>query len=409
MSEPDQSYKRALAGESGLLVLKGSGSRILDEDGKEYIDYFLSDGTVILGYSHPETLDAIRSAMEAGIALAGPLRAEVELADLLQEAAGEGCSARLVNSGTEAVINAILLSRMFTGREGVLLIGGGTHGHMGSFFESGSLQTPPRRDPRGGARDSRPPVLKVPFNEITELQEIVEAYEDSFACILMEPILTRDGLILPGEGYLETVKDVAGEYGILLIFDEVYTGFRVVYGGASGFYDVSPDLTCFGPTLGGGLPIGAFCGRREIMELLCPSGPVFQAGNPAGRTLACIAGIRTLRALREAGSYGRLEEATGRLVGGLRRAASETGSGLTVSSVGSMVGLCFGHPGEPPRAGERRRCDAMRYGRFFHGMLDRGIFLPPFYGATSFLSLAHTREEIDRTVHAAREVLAAIA
>ena len=297
-----------------LFLKKGRGSTVQDMDNKEYIDYFLCDGAVILGHGHPAVEDAVRLALEEGVTLGGPLRAESQLADLLQKALGnrDDVTIRFTNSGTEAVLNAVMLSRIFTGREGVILIGGNSHGHASLLCDSRSpVPLSPECESRGNA--GKDYVEKIPFNEVAVLQELVETRENDFGCILMEPIQSRSGLVLPDEGYLETVREISQEYEILLIFDEVYTGFRAAHGGAFRLFDVFPDFMCFGPIIAGGLPLGALCGKKLVLDLLFPTGPLFQAGNLSSRSISYQAGLRTLEILNDAGSYSTLEDRTAAL------------------------------------------------------------------------------------------------
>jgi glutamate-1-semialdehyde 2,1-aminomutase len=260
----------------------------------------------------------------------------------------------------------------------------------------------PECESRGNA--GKDYVEKIPFNEVAVLQELVETRENDFGCILMEPIQSRSGLVLPDEGYLETVREISQEYEILLIFDEVYTGFRAAHGGAFRLFDVFPDFMCFGPIIAGGLPLGALCGKKLVLDLLFPTGPLFQAGNLSSRSISYQAGLRTLEILNDAGSYSTLEDRTAALASELKLAAKRSGVHARVSHLGSMIGFTFGDQNTSD-SGVLLETHRVRYSRFFQGMLEKGVYLPPLYGQTFFLSLSHTKSDLEKTAQAALEVL----
>ena len=389
----------AVGGEP-LYVVRGEGSRIFDEEGREYIDYVCAWGPLILGHAAPAVVGAVAEAAAEGTGFGAPTRKELELAELVAERIHGVEQLRLVNSGTEATMSAIRLARGYTGRNKVLKFDGCYHGHVdallaraGSGVASFSLP-----DSAGVPERFTGETLIAGFNDVESVRRVIEENREDLAAVIVEPVCGNMGVIPPEPGFLEALRELTGNCGALLIFDEVITGFRVGPGGAQGRYGVTPDLTCLGKVLGGGLPVGAFGGRRDVMSCLAPLGPVYQAGTLSGNPVTVTAGLATLKALARPGLYAELEEKGRKLEEGLRGAL---GGGVrgTVNRVGSMLTLFLG----PDRVGspdDARACDRDRFARLFHGMLERGIYLPPSQFEAWFVSLAHGDEDIATTVSA---------
>ena len=389
----------AVGGEP-VFVGRGAGSRIFDEDGRGYIDYVCAWGPLILGHAPPAVVDAVVSAVPEGMGFGAPTRKELELAELVSERIAGIEQLRLVNSGTEATMSAIRLSRGYTGRNKVLKFDGCYHGHVdallakaGSGVASFSLP-----DSAGIPESFTGQTLIAGFNDVASVRSVIQENHQDLAAVIVEPVCGNMGVIPPEPGFLEALRELTRQYGVVLIFDEVITGFRVARGGAQERYGVTPDLTCLGKILGGGLPVGAFGGRRDIMSCLAPVGPVYQAGTLSGNPVTVTAGLATLRALEAPGVYRELEEKGRKLEEGLKGVLGRGVQG-TVNRVGSMLTLFLGldRVTEPDHA---RACDRDRFARFFHGMLARGIYLPPSPFEALFLSLAHSDEDIAATVTA---------
>ena len=389
----------AVGGEP-VFVGRGAGSRIFDEDGRGYIDYVCAWGPLILGHAPAAVVDAVVSAVPEGMGFGAPTRKELELAELVSERIAGIEQLRLVNSGTEATMSAIRLSRGYTGRNKVLKFDGCYHGHVdallakaGSGVASFSLP-----DSAGVPESFTGQTLIAGFNDVASVRSVIQENHQDLAAVIVEPVCGNMGVIPPEPGFLEALRELTRQYGVVLIFDEVITGFRVAPGGAQERYGVTPDLTCLGKILGGGLPVGAFGGRRDIMSCLAPVGPVYQAGTLSGNPVTVTAGLATLRALEAPGVYRELEEKGRKLEEGLKGVLGRGVQG-TVNRVGSMLTLFLGldRVTEPDHA---RACDRDRFARFFHGMLARGIYLPPSPFEALFLSLAHSDEDIAATVTA---------
>ena len=389
----------AVGGEP-VFVGRGAGSRIFDEDGRGYIDYVCAWGPLILGHAPPAVVDAVVNAVPEGMGFGAPTRKELELAELVSERIAGIEQLRLVNSGTEATMSAIRLSRGYTGRNKVLKFDGCYHGHVdallakaGSGVASFSLP-----DSAGVPESFTGQTLIAGFNDVASVRSVIQENHQDLAAVIVEPVCGNMGVIPPEPGFLEALRELTRQYGVVLIFDEVITGFRVARGGAQERYGVTPDLTCLGKILGGGLPVGAFGGRRDIMSCLAPVGPVYQAGTLSGNPVTVTAGLATLRALEAPGVYRELEEKGRKLEEGLKDVLARGVQG-TVNRVGSMLTLFLGldRVTEPEHA---RACDRDRFARFFHGMLARGIYLPPSPFEALFLSLAHSDEDIAATVTA---------
>jgi len=391
-----------------LFIARGAGSRIWDLDGNAFLDYVLSWGPLILGHAHPKVVEAVRQALETGSSFGAPTEREIELAEHITEAMPAVEQVRFVNSGTEATMSAVRLARAATGRPGILKFEGCYHGHADALLvQAGSGAT------TFGAPSSPgvPPevtqhTLLAPYNDLEAVERVCGENRDRLAAILVEPVAGNMGVVPPAEGFLQGLRDVADRTGALLVFDEVMTGFRVARGGAAQRYGIRPDLVTLGKVIGGGLPVGAYGGRRDLMARVSPVGPVYQAGTLSGNPLAMAAGIATLDLLAEPNAYETLETKSARLEKGLAEAVREAKIPARVQRVGSMLTLFFTAGAVADYAGARL-CDTEAFGRFFQGMLRRGIYLPPSPFEAWFVSLAHTDEDIRRTIEAARGAFSA--
>jgi len=395
---------RAVGG-SPRFIVRGRGAWLEDADGRRYLDYCGSWGALLLGHAHPAVVRAVREAATRGTSFGAATEAEVDLAEAVKRVLPSIDLLRFVSSGTEATMSAVRAARGFTGRDRILTFEGGYHGHADAFLaRAGSGLAAaglPASDgvPWGATRDT----LVTPFNDLDRVEDLFNRHGEDIAAIVVEPVAGNMGVVPPEPGFLEGLRAVTEAHGALLVFDEVITGFRVGRGGAQGRFRVRPDLTCLGKVLGHGLPVGAYGGRREIMQVVAPLGPVYQAGTLAGNPLAMAAGLAALRALDPV-LYARLERASGRLERGIADAASDAGASLRVQRVGSMVGLFFRKA--PVRTFEEAKdSDATAYARLFWSLLARGVYLPPAPFETLFVSAAHGPEEIDRTIDAFRDAL----
>ena len=384
-------------------IKRAKGARLYDLDGNTYIDYVLSWGPMILGHASPTVVSAIKNAAERGTSYGAPTELEVELADQIRDAFPSMEKSRLVSSGTEAVMSAIRVARGFTKRDGVLKFEGCYHGHSDYLLaKAGSgLTTLGIPDSLGVPADFAKHTLTAPYNDIRTVQRILRDRGKDLACIIVEPVAGNMGVVPPAPDFLPALRQLATDHDILLIFDEVISGFRVHYGGAQALYGVTPDLTVLGKIIGGGLPVGAYGGRRDIMNLIAPAGPVYQAGTLSGNPLAVTAGLATLKQLRAKNLYKQLEERSAALARGVADEAKRAGIALTQTRVGSMLTSFFTQ--EPVVDwNSAKKSDTKRYGLFFHGMLEQGIYLAPSQFEAAFLSTAHTSADIDKTIRAAR-------
>ena len=396
---------RAVGGEP-FFVARAQGARLWDEDGNEYLDYVLSWGPLILGHAHPAVVEAIRDAAGRGTSYGAPTGAEVELAELVREFVPSMERLRFVNSGTEATMSAVRLARGFTGRDLLLKFEGCYHGHGDSFLvKAGSgVATLGLPNSPGVPASLSQLTLTAPFNDLEAAEQIFRAHAGKIAAVIMEPVVGNAGFILPDDGFLAGLRRITSEDGALLIFDEVMTGFRVAPGGAQEHYGVRPDLTTLGKVIGGGLPVGAYGGRRDVMDQVAPSGPVYQAGTLSGNPLAMAAGIAQLRILRDTDPYPELERRTDRLLQGLLANARDLDVPAVGAHLGSMWGVFF--TAEPVRCfATAQRSDTALFARFFRACLDRGIFFAPSAFEAGFLSTAHTDADIDQTIERARDAL----
>ncbi len=398
---------RAFKGVGGdpFFVASGSGPTIVDADGNELIDYVLSWGPLVLGHAHPEVVEAVTRALEKGSSFGIPTEAEIRLAERLVALVPSLEKVRLVNSGTEATMSAIRLARGVTNRDLVVKIEGCYHGHVDSLLvQAGSGLTTLGTPTSPGIPESHAEcTLTMPFNDLEAATTIFEAHSGRIACLIIEPVAGNMGVIPPAEGYLEALRDLTKEHGSLLIFDEVMSGFRVAMGGAQQRYGVTPDLTTLGKVIGGGLPVGAYGGSAEIMDHLSPVGPVYQAGTLSGNPLATAAGLATLDVLERPGTFDQIEAALVRLGEGLGAIANETGVPVYQTQIGSMACLFF-REGQVTNYAEATASDTERYGKFFWGMLERGVYFAPSQFEACFASSTHSPAHIDQTLEAARDV-----
>jgi glutamate-1-semialdehyde 2,1-aminomutase len=403
---------RAFRGVGGtpFFVARAAGARIEDVDGRSYIDFLGSWGPLVLGHAHPSVVEALGEAMRRGTSYGAPTAAEVELAALIARAMPSMEMMRLVSSGTEAAMSAIRLARGATGRDLVVKFDGCYHGHADSLLvkagSGGATFGVP--DSRGVPAALAALTVALPFNDLDAVAQLMTARGSEVAVVVVEPVAGNMGVVPPAPGYLHGLRDLCTRHGALLLFDEVITGFRVAPGGAQALYGVRPDLTCLGKIIGGGLPVGAYGGRRELMEQVAPLGGVYQAGTLSGNPLAVAAGLATLRALESPESYRRLERLGAQLEAGLTAAAAAAGVPLTVNRVGSMLTAFFS--GAPVvDLASAKRSDTARYAKFFHAMLARGVFLAASQFEAAFVSLAHTDQDIEAAAQAAREALKTLA
>jgi glutamate-1-semialdehyde 2,1-aminomutase len=396
---------RAVGG-TPLVIDRAAGSRLYDVDGREYIDFVCSWGALILGHAHPDVVAAIADQARRGTSYGMTSPLEIELAEKIANALPSIERIRFVSSGTEATMSAIRVARGFTKRDMILKFEGGYHGHGDSFLsEAGSGLATLGISSTPGVPDALTYLtLNAPYNDADAVGQIFKAHAGRIAAVIVEPVAANMGVVPPSAGFLENLRRITQADGALLVFDEVITGFRMAYGGAQNLYRVQPDLTVLGKIIGGGLPVAAYGGRRAIMELIAPLGPVYQAGTLSGNPLAMRAGLAMLPHLEAPGFYPALNKKAERLAEGLRKALDESGVAGEVSLAGSLLTLFFSNA--PVRNyAHAKKSDTARFAAFFRGMLSRGIFLPPSQFEALFVSSAHTDEDIDRAVAAARETL----
>lgn len=404
VNSPVRAFKAV--GLTPRFVKSGSGCRIVDEDGNEFIEYVGSWGPLILGHAHPEVLDALASAMRHGTSFGAPTRAEVELASLICDLVPSVEMVRLVNSGTEATMSAIRLARGYTGRDKIVKFSGCYHGHAdGLLARAGSgaatLSVP---DSLGVPQSVISQTIVLPYNDLHEIPAVFATNPDSVAAVIVEPVAANIGVVPPAAGFLEALRELCTQYGAVLIFDEVITGFRLAPGGAQELYGVMPDLTCLGKVLGGGLPVGAFGGARKIMESLAPVGGVYQAGTLSGNPLAVAAGLATLKILVRDNPYPDLDRKASVLARGLDDILREKGVPHTINRVGSLLSLFF-HSGPLTCYEEVVTADRQAFVAFFGRMLENGIYVAPSPFEAWFVGVAHTDRDIAATLEAARKSL----
>lgn len=397
---------RAVGGDP-IFIASGKGCRMTDVDGRQYIDYMMSWGPLIAGHAHPEVVEAVAHALEAGTSFGASTPAEVELAGQIQEAIPSMQRLRLVSSGTEATLSALRVARGATGRDKILKFEGCYHGHGDSLLvKAGSgAATLGLPDSPGVPQALAELTLTVPFNDPHALQEVFDRHRQQIAAAIVEPVSGNMGCVPPRPGFLERLRDLTRQHGTVLIFDEVMTGFRLSYGGAQRQFGIVPDMTTLGKIIGGGLPVGAYGGKVELMEQVAPLGPIYQAGTLSGNPLAVAAGLKTLDIIRRSGFYERLEQLSNRLGTGLRDASARAGVPLTVNRAASMITAFFTASPVTDYA-SAKRSDTAAFGRFFRKMLERGIYLPPSQFEAAFVSGAHTEADIDETVETAAQAFA---
>ncbi|RMG60948.1 MAG: glutamate-1-semialdehyde-2,1-aminomutase [Deltaproteobacteria bacterium] len=394
-------------GGTPLFITRAKGSKVYDADGNVFIDYVASWGPMILGHAPADVVREVAKAAKNGTSYGAPTELEVTLAKLIKSFFPSIEQVRLVSSGTEAAMSAIRLARGYTGRDRIIKFAGCYHGHADSLLvRAGSgattLGVPDSPGvPKGLARET----LTARYNDLDSVKRLVKANRGKIACIIVEPIPGNMGVILPRPGFLEGLREIADKEGIVLIFDEVISGFRVAPGGAQELFGIPADLTVLGKIIGGGLPVGAFGGKREIMEHISPTGPVYQAGTLSGNPLAVTAGIATLTRLKDRKLYRDLEEKTAALVEALRDLAGRYGVPSVINRVGSMFTAFFTDLKEVTDYDSARKSDTEKYARYFHGMLERGVYFAPSQFEAAFVSAAHTKKDIDATIRAAEEVL----
>lgn len=408
VNSPVRAFKSV--GADPLFIRKASGSRIIDEDNNSYIDYVGSWGPMIVGHCHPQVVEAVINAMNDGASFGAPTNLEIKLAEMVIDAVPSIEMVRMVSSGTEATMSAIRLARGFTGRDKILKFSGCYHGHADSLLvKAGSgAATFGVPDSPGVPADFAKHTLTGEYNSLDSVRTLVAENKGNIACVIVEPVAGNMGTVPPRDGFLEGLREICTNEGIILIFDEVMSGFRVAYGGAQELYGITPDMTTLGKIIGGGLPVGAFGGKREIMEKLSPSGGVYQAGTLSGNPLAMSAGIATLNLLKQPGFYEKLEEKSSYVANGIAKAAKDAGYPIYSTRVGSMFCAFFSKEDvfDWPSAS---KCDTKAFARYFLAMLDEGVYLAPSQFETAFVSAALSEDDMEKTIAAAAKCFRLIA
>ena len=404
---------RAFKGVGGdpVFIDHASGPYIFDPDGNRYIDYVGSWGPMILGHAHPQVIDAVSKVIGKGLSFGAPTELETRMADKVCELVPSIDLVRMVSSGTEATMSAIRLARGYTGRDKIVKFEGCYHGHSDSLLVkagSGALTLGEPSSP-GVPASLAEHTITLDYNNIEQVREAFTEIGREIACIIVEPVAGNMNCIPPVAGFLEGLREVCDQYGTVLIFDEVMTGFRVALGGVQGLYKITPDLTTLGKVIGGGMPVGAFGGKREIMEKISPLGPVYQAGTLSGNPVAMTAGLVTLELISKPGFFEQLTEKTGRLVAGVMERAKSAGVPMTSNQVGGMFGLFFTSEEKVSNFAQSTACNQEQFKKFFHAMLKRGVYLAPSAFETGFVSSAHSDEDIEATLSAAAEAFKEIA
>ena len=392
-----------------VFIEKGDKAKIYDVDGNEYIDYVLSWGPLILGHRPACVIEALTKILEIGTSFGAPTELETNLARLVIDMVPSIEKIRMVNSGTEATMSAIRLARGYTGRDIIIKFDGCYHGHADTLLVAAGSGVATLGIPGspGVPESVISNTLSLKFNDIKGFIKIMEEKGDKIAGVILEPVAGNMGMVCPVDGFLETLREYTLKFGSILIFDEVMTGFRVSKGSAQGFFGITPDLSCFGKVIGGGLPVGAYGGRKEIMDHIAPIGNVYQAGTLSGNPLAMAAGIATLKELQNNGVYEALDNKTERLMNGLQSAADDAGISLKTCHLGSMAGFFFSNE-DVHDFDDAKKCDLDRFAKFYRFMLAKGVYLAPSQFEACFVSVAHTQEDIDQTIAAARLAMAAL-
>lgn len=404
VSSPVRAFKSV--GGQPIVFDRVKGAHVWDVDGNQYIDYVGTWGPAICGHAHPEVLQALHDALEKGTSFGAPCYLENVLAEMVIDAVPSVEMVRFVNSGTEACMAVLRLMRAFTGRDKIIKFEGCYHGHADMFLvKAGSgVATLGLPDSPGVPKAATSSTLTAPYNDLEAVKQLFTENPDDIAGVILEPVVGNSGFVVPDAGFLEGLREITQEHGALLVFDEVMTGFRISYGGAQARFNVTPDLTTLGKVIGGGLPVGAYGGRKDIMEMVAPAGPMYQAGTLSGNPLAMTAGIKTLEILQRPGTYEQLDTTTKQLSDGLLAIARETGHAACGGSISAMFGMFFTE-GPVHNYDDAKQSDLQKFGRFHRAMLERGIYLAPSQFEAGFTSLAHTDEDIERTLEAARQVM----
>ncbi len=398
-------------GGSPLFIDKADGAYIYDADGKAYIDYVGSWGPMILGHNHPKIRQAVLDAVENGLSFGAPTELEVKMAEKVIEMVPSMEQVRMVSSGTEATMSAIRLARGFTNRDKILKFEGCYHGHADCLLVkagSGALTLGQPSSP-GIPEDFAKLTLTAVYNDLESVKALFEQFPEDISCIIVEPVAGNMNCIPPIDGFLQGLRAICDQYGALLIIDEVMTGFRVSSSGAQGYYGVTPDLTTLGKVIGGGMPVGAFGGRKDVMQFIAPTGPVYQAGTLSGNPIAMSAGLAQMEELCAEGLYEELAAKTKRIAEGFKAAANKHGIPMSINYVGGMFGLFFTEEETVTRFDQVTKCDAEKFPVFYHGMLDEGVYLAPSAYEAGFLSMAHGEKELEETLAAADRVFAKMA
>jgi len=404
---------RAFKGVGGdpVFVDRAAGAYLFDPDGRRYVDYVGSWGPMILGHAHPEVIEAVAEVIGKGLSFGAPTEVETRMADRVCGLMPSIEMVRMVSSGTEATMSAIRLARGFTGRDKIVKFEGCYHGHSDSLLVkagSGALTLGEPSSPGVPAAVAEH-TITLSYNDLDQVRDAFAAAGDQIACIIVEPVAGNMNCILPEPGFLEGLREVCDQYGTVLIFDEVMTGFRVALGGVQSVYGIRPDLTTLGKVIGGGMPVGAFGGRRDIMQKIAPLGPVYQAGTLSGNPVAMTAGLKTLELIALPGFFEQLGAKVTRLVGGMREAAREAGVPLAENHIGGMFGLFFTEQDRVSDFAGATACNVERFRAFFHAMLDHGVYLAPSAFEAGFVSAAHSDDDIEATLEAARHAFSGLA